>query len=347
MELLDKFYLGDLELKNRVVMPPMDTYESINGFVNEFHFAHYGARAIGNVGLIIQEVTSVRADGRISTQDLGIWKDEHVEGLKKLVDSVHKLGSKIGIQIGDAGRKGLIKDGDILSSSNIPFNDYFNKPRKMNKQDILNVINDFKLASRRAQLAGYDYLELHAAHGYLINQFLSEFSNDRNDEYGGSFENRTRFLKEILVEVRKEFRGVVGIRVSAFEWTKDGYLPEELAKALLSFKDSFDIVHVSSGGTVNEGELSFYPGYQLNFAKKMKAILNKPVISVGQIDSFDIAELAIREFDIDLIAVGRALLRNPNWIMDESFKNGLEMESRKVINRGYYRERFLEKKLRK
>ncbi|WP_156299187.1 oxidoreductase [Streptobacillus canis] len=347
MKLLEKYILGKLELKNRVVMPPMDTYEAKDGFVNEFHIAHYGARAIGNVGLIIQEVTAVRSDGRISEQDLGIWSDEHIEGLKKLVDSVHRLGSKIGIQIGDAGRKGLVKGGDILSSSNIPFNDYFGIPRKMEKEDILSLINDFKLAARRAESAGYDYLELHAAHGYLINQFLSTFSNDRDDEYGGSFVNRAKLLGEILAEVRKEFKGLVSIRVSAYEWAEGGYSPSDLAKVLVNFKEYLDVIHVSSGGTVNEGNLSFYPGYQLSFAKVIKEIMGIPVIAVGQIDNFDLAEFAIRDLDIDLIAVGRGLLRNPNWIMDEAFKNNIKIDARKATSRAYFRDRFVEKDLKK
>ncbi|QXW65164.1 hypothetical protein KX935_04840 [Streptobacillus moniliformis] len=347
MKLLEKYVLGNLELKNRIVMPPMDVYEAEDGYVNEFHLAHYGARAIGNVGLIIQEVTSVRKDGRISEQDLGIWSDDHIEGLKKLVDTVHKLGSKIGVQIGDAGRKGLVKNADILSSSDISFSDYFPKPRKMEKEDILSLINDFKLAAKRAQVAGYDYLELHAAHGYLINQFLSSFSNNREDEYGGNLKNRAKLLGEILNEVRKEFKGVIGIRISAYEWAEGGYLPEDLAKVLIDFKHNIDIIHVSSGGTVNEGILSFYPGYQLSFAKTIKEIVGLPVITVGQIDSFDLAEFAIRDLGIDLIAAGRALLRNPNWIIDEAFKNNIDISSRKSIKRAYYRERFVEKNLKK
>ncbi|WP_073507557.1 hypothetical protein [Streptobacillus notomytis] len=347
MKLLEKYVLGNLELKNRIVMPPMDIYEAEDGYVNDFHLAHYGARAIGNVGLIIQEVTAVRKDGRISEQDLGIWSDDHIEGLKKLVESVHKLGSKIGIQIGDAGRKGLVKNADILSSSDLPFSDYFAKPRKMEKGDILSLINDFKLAARRAEIAGYDYLELHAAHGYLINQFLSSFSNNREDEYGGSLKNRARFLGEILEEVKKEFKGIIGVRISAYEWIEGGYSSTDLANVLIDFKENINVIHVSSGGTVNDGTLSFYPGYQLNFAKTIKQIVGLPVIAVGQIDNFDLAEFAIRDLGIDLIAAGRALLRNPNWIIEEAFKNNIDIPSRKSIKRAYYKERFVEKNLKK
>lgn len=344
MKILETFEVKNLKLKNRVVMPPMDLFISKDGYANDIHLTHYSARALGQVGLIIQEVTAIREEGRISNEDLGIWDDKFIPNLKKIVDTVHNLGSYIGIQLGDAGRKCMIKGVKKYSSTDKAFSKLYEKPIKMSKEDIQNFKNDFVEAIKRAKKVGYDLIEIHAAHGYLISQFISPLVNDRDDEYG---ENKMLLLEEILIEARKVWDKAISIRVSADDWVQDGTDPTKLAKDLEKIKDLFDIVHVSTGGNVNDGVLPFYPGYQLKHAGIIKSIVKKPVISVGLIDNFDVAEIAIRNFDIDLVAVGRGLLRNPNWILEESFKNNLELKCIKSYKRAYFRERLVEKNLKR
>ena len=199
---------GNLQLKNRIVMAPMCMYSADeHGFILPFHFAHYTARAYGGVAMVITEATSVEARGRISTQDLGIYDDRHVVGLKKLVDEVHVAGSLIAIQLAHAGRKCGVKTHTSNAPSAVTFSQDYGVPTAMTIADIQEVIHAFREGARRAQLAGFDGIEIHGAHGYLINQFLSPLSNFRQDAYGGSLEKRVRFLKEIIQAVRVVFKG--------------------------------------------------------------------------------------------------------------------------------------------
>ncbi|GAE28280.1 NADPH dehydrogenase [Halalkalibacter wakoensis JCM 9140] len=202
--LFSSFKLGEMTLKNRIVMSPMCQYSCYeeDGKVTDWHKIHYVTRAVGQVGLIIVEATAVTPQGRISKQDLGIWEDEHVEGLKEIVDLVHGNESKIGLQLSHAGRKADV-DGSILAPSPIPFTADKKVPVEMNIDDIQATIKDFGEGARRANEAGFDVIELHAAHGYLINTFLSPLSNSRKDEYGGNRDNRFRFLEEVINEVKK------------------------------------------------------------------------------------------------------------------------------------------------
>lgn len=344
LKILEKAKFGKLELKNRIIMPPMDIYEAKDGFANIYHRTHYFSRAIGGVGLIIQEATSVREDGRISMQDLGIWDDKFIPNLKEIVDGVHELGTYIGIQLNDAGRKAKLDyEAEILSASDIRFSNYYPQPKKMDKEDILECIQNFKNAAIRAKKIGYDYIEIHAAHGYLLNQFISPNVNNREDEY----KDRYLLLKQVLEAIREVYSGTLGIRVSADEWVEEGLNPEDIANGLKDFENLFDIVHVSTGSTINDGVLPFYPGYQLRHAKKIKEILNKPVIGVGLIDNFDLAEFAIRDYGLDYIAVGRAILRNPNWIKEQCVKNKIDFKTRIAIDRSYFSERFIMKNIKR
>lgn len=348
MKLLEKNNLKNLELKNRIIMPPMDTYISQDGFVNNYHLAHYGSRAIGGVGLIIQEVASVRKDGRISKNDLGIWDDKFIPGLKNLVDMVHSLDTKIGIQLSDAGRKGFDKEGTILAPTEERFSDYFPVPKKMDIEDIENIKKDFFNAIIRAKEIGYDLIELHAAHGYLLSEFISPLVNKLENGYGGDILSRFRIIKEILEFARKNFDGVLSLRVSASEWVENGISIDELCSGLNSIKELIDIIHVSSGGTINDGILDFHPGYQIRFAKEIKEKVGLPVIAVGLIDNFDLAEYALKYENIDYIAFGRALLRNPNFIYDECNKNNLKFDTNyAAIKRAYFNDRFVIKNLKR
>lgn len=312
--LFSNFKIKDFNFKNRIVMAPMCMYQADSfGLVNAFHLTHYGARAIGGVGCVIVEATAVEARGRISENDLCIYSDEHVYGLKRLANNIKRFGSIAGIQLAHAGRKSQTS-GNIIAPSAINF-PYMKTPIEMNNNDILSVIQAFKLAAYRANQAGFDLIEIHAAHGYLINQFLSNLTNKRTDAYGGSIDNRLRFLSEILDAVAEVWPKdkILGIRVSAEEYHENGNHVDDLAYIINYIKNKgIDFVNVSSGGVV-PAKIDTYPGYQLGFAQKLKEKTNLPVIGGGLITTAKEANQAINERNIDLIYLGRELLRNPHF----------------------------------
>ena len=313
MEALKPYTLNAITLKNKIVMPPMCMYQAQDGFVNLFHVAHYASRAFGNVGFIIVEASGVTPAGRITDRDLGIFSDDHLEGLTTLVEQAHRYGAKIGIQLGHAGRKSETTAQPHLAPSPIPFSEKYQTPSEMTQKDIDETIEAFKQAAIRADKAGFDAVELHGAHGYLINQFMSPLTNQRSDKYGGSPENRGRFLREVVSAVRSVWSKDkwLLVRVSAEEYDPSGNHPEEVAELLRPIKDQIDLIHVSSGGVVMR-PMNVGPLYQLGFAKTIKSILDKPVIAVGLISSVGEVEEALKT--ADLVALGRELLRNPNWV---------------------------------
>ncbi|BCZ17330.1 NADPH dehydrogenase [Helicobacter sp. NHP19-003] len=252
--LFSPWKIKDLELKNRVVMAPMDQYSAENGYANAWHTHHYVSRAIGQVGLIIFEVAAVSANGRIDPGDLGIYEDKHIESLAKIVKECHKYGSKVALQIGHAGRKGTLKDTPLLAPSALRFNDQYATPKEMDREDIKQVVSDFKLAAIRAKQAGFDALEVHAAHGYLLSSFLSPLSNHRSDAYG---KNRALFLQEILESLREALDLPLIVRVSATDYHKQGNTPETLAQLLEPLSPLYDALDVSSGGVVEAPLLKF------------------------------------------------------------------------------------------
>lgn len=313
MEVLNPFTLNKITLKNRIVMPPMCMYQAKDGFVNLFHVSHYSTRAMGNVGFIIMEATGVTPEGRITDRDLGIYRDEHIDGLKQVVQEAHRYGAKIGIQLGHAGRKSETSNLTHLAPSALSFSTDYLTPSAMTLQDIQSVVEAFKQAAQRADQAGFDAIELHGAHGYLINQFMSPLANQRTDEYGGSLENRGRFLREIVQAVSSVWpkdKWLI-VRVSAEEYDPEGNHPDDVAQILVPIKEALDLIHVSSGGTAPRA-IPLKPLYQVDFAKTIKAKLNKPVIAVGLINTVEEVETVLK--DIDLVALGRELLRNPNWV---------------------------------
>ncbi len=320
--------ISNLSLKNRIVMPPMCMYSSDDsGFVNEFHKVHYISRAIGGVGLIIQEATSVEKRGRISENDLGIWEDDQVEGLKELVSGIKKHDSKVAIQLAHAGRKCGVKDEDIISCSSINFNDNYKVAREMTIDDIKAVVESFKLAAVRALEADYDAIEIHAAHGYLIHQFLSPITNHRNDEYGGSLTNRVKLLREILTSVHQVWpddRPII-LRVSASDYVKDGIDVYMMKDIINQIKDLIDIVHVSSGGLVL-APINLFPGYQVKFAEYLKVETGLPTIAVGLITNIEQVEEILGNNRADLVALGRELLRNPNWVLNNANSSDVKIQ---------------------
>ncbi len=313
--LFTPFSLKKLTLKNRVVMPPMCMYSAADdGLVTDFHVIHYGTRAIGQVGLIIIEATGVEPRGRISNRDLGIWTDGHIAGLKRIVDTVHANGGKIAIQLAHAGRKSEVPNSVSVAPSAIPFNEECGMPLALTIGEIKEVVQKFVQAARRAVSAGFDAIELHAAHGYLMNEFLSPLANQRTDEYGGSLENRVRLLKEVLVGVKAVIPADMPIivRVSADDYHEAGNTPVDVADMLNLIKDDgIDLVNVSSGAVISLMPRVF-PGYQIPMALTIKQKTGLPILGGGLITE-PMQALQLVKAGVDLVYTGRVLLRNPYW----------------------------------
>lgn len=315
--LLSSYNLGELELKNRVVMPPMCMYsvEDNSGKLNDFHLAHYTARAISGVGLIIVEATGVTSNGRISNKDLGLYKDEHILSHKALTDKVHYFGSKIAVQLGHAGRKSEVVDEDIVAPSAIKYDETYKMPKELSLKDIEEIKQNFVDAGLRAKKAGYDAVEIHAAHGYLLNEFLSPTTNKRSDKYGGSLDNRCSLVVEIAQRFKDEVKLPLIVRISATEWIDSGWTLDDSIYLAKKLKGIIDILHVSAGAN-NEDQVlpPIVPMYQVAYAKKIKDEAQIPTICVGIINSPEEAEALLIGECSDLIAIGRELLRNPNFV---------------------------------
>lgn len=312
--LFSPFKIKNLELKNRIVMPPMCMYSAQDGMVNDWHIVHYATRAAGQTGLIIVEATGVEKRGRISDKDLGIWEDQQVDGLNKIVEAIHSYGVKAAIQLNHAGRKSEVTALEPVAPSAIAFSEEHRMPHALSKEEVKQTIILFKNAAKRALAAGFDAIEIHAAHGYLINQFLSPLANTRTDEYGGSLENRARFLDEVLEAVREVVPSdyPIFVRVSAEEYDPAGNRPEDIASMINLVKSrGIDIVHVSSGAVIS-APVRAYPGYQIAFAATIKQHTGLPVIGGGLITEPHQAEQIIKS-GIDFVFLGRHLLRDPYW----------------------------------
>lgn len=335
MKLFDKYKLGPTELKNRLVMPPMCMYqvENNDGISNSFHKAHYTARAIGQVGLIIVESTGVLPNGRITDNCLGLWDDKQIEGLKEIVDNVHREGSKIYLQLNHAGRKSETSGIKHIGPSAIEFNDQPINYEEASLEEIDEVIEAFKEAAIRADKAGFDGIEIHSAHGYLIHQFISPISNRRNDEYG---QDKFLLLKNVTKAVKSVWPDDKGltIRISATDYLEEGLKVEEWIRFFVENPNLYDAVHVSSGGLVI-APINAYPGYILEFARKIRQTTSYPTIGVGLLNNGDIANMAIENRNCDLVACGRELLRNPNFLLDIAHKRGLDQVIPKSYKRAY------------
>ena len=328
-KLFTSIKLKNMELKNRIVMAPMCMFcADSDGIPNHFHFTHYTTRAVGGVGLIIMEATGVENRGRITDKDLGLWNDEQAEGLGKIVKACHAFGAKIGIQLGHAGRKSEVLSEASIAPSPIAFSDRYRVPLEMTKEDIKAVIAAFKEAAGRADTAGFDTIELHAAHGYLISEFLSPLTNKRTDEYGGNLTNRIRFLKEVLREVKTvwpEDKPII-VRVSAEDYVEEGNHDTIMAEMLnLVKEEGIDLVNVSSGAVTNVVPET-YPGYQVKYAETIRSKTGLPVIAGGLISSPLMAEEILSNGRADFIFLGRELLRSPYWPLFAAKELNIEIE---------------------
>ncbi len=315
-KLFSIFKLKNITLKNRIVMPSMCMYSAgDDGMATDFHLVHYTTRAVGGAGMILVEATAVEPRGRISGNDLGIWSDEHIEGLEMITQTVKQYGAVIGIQLGHSGRKCEAAGEPIIAPSAIPFDENAKTPAAMTLEDIATVVEAFRQGARRAVEAGFQVIEVHGAHGYLINEFLSPLTNQRTDDYGGSHENRVRFLREVLTAVKEEIPAdmPVIVRVSAEDYVAEGNHPDDLAGMLNLVKDlGIDLVNVSSGAVV-PAPIHAFPGYQVTFAEIICNNTGLPVMAGGLVTSPLMAEEILRNDRADLVYLGRELLRNPYW----------------------------------
>lgn len=316
MSLFEVTRIKKLKLKNKIVMPPMCLYQAKNdGNANFFHQIHYAARALSGVGLIIVEATAVEARGRISNFDLGLWDNSQIKSHKKLVKQCQKFGAKVAVQLAHAGRKSQCNDSKNVGASPIAFSKDYEIPKQLNEKEIQKIKKAFIKATLRAEDANYDAIEIHAAHGYLINSFLSPITNQRDDKYGKSFENRTRLLKEILKEIKKVTKLAIILRISATEWQSNGWNIDDSISLAKEIEPLIDALHVSSGGNLENPDTppKLEPLYQADFAKALKQNLSIPVIAVGLITTAKEGKKLLDEGYCDLVAYGRELLRNPNF----------------------------------
>lgn len=334
--LFSKLTIKNISLKNRIVVSPMCQYSSDEGFANDWHLVHLGARAIGGAALVFTEATAISPEGRISPKDLGIWTDDHIPMLKRITDFIHMHGAVSGIQLAHAGRKAStdvpwkggkqIKEADggwkTVAPSEIPFLEDYEKPRALNTEEIQKVKSDFKTAAQRALQAGFNIIELHAAHGYLIHQFLSPLSNQRTDAYGGSFENRIRLLLEVIETVQEVWprENPLLVRISATDWAEGGWTPEEsvLLSGLLKTK-GVDLIDCSSGGLAAHQQIPVAPNYQVAFAETIKQQTGILTGAVGLITDAHQAEEILNKAQADLIFMAREMLRDPYFALHAAF----------------------------
>ena len=326
--LFSPFTIKNTTFKNRIVVSPMCQYSSVDGFANDWHLVHLGTRAVGGAGLVICEAAAVSPEGRITPDDLGIWKDEHVDYLKRITTFIEAQGSVAGIQLAHAGRKAshssawkggkpLVDSSDAwqtLAPNNIPYAPTDPLPKEMTIAEIEQCVTDFEHAAKRSMDAGFEVIEIHAAHGYLINEFLSPLSNKRTDEYGGSFENRIRFLLEIVEATRKAIGNEVllFVRISATDWVDGGWTIENSIKLCTILKSvNVDLIDCSTGGNSREQKIPVGPMYQVPFAKQIKKDCAISTGAVGMITTAEEAESILKDDAADLIFIARELLRNP------------------------------------
>jgi NADPH2 dehydrogenase len=335
-KLFSPYTIKGVTLKNRIVMAPMCMYSSHteDGHLQNWHRTHYTTRAVGQVGLIIVEATAVTPQGRISPQDLGIWSDDHTAGFKELVGLVKEHGAKIGIQLAHAGRKAVL-EGEIIAPSALAFNEKMKTPKEMTKTDIEETVVAFKKGAERAAMAGFDVIEIHGAHGYLINEFLSPLSNKRTDEYGGSAENRYRFLREVIEAVKTVWDGPLFVRISANDYHEEGLTADDYVPFSIWMKEQgVDLIDVSSGAVI-PAHIHTYPGYQVKYSETIRNGADIPTGAVGLITTPKHAEEILQNERADLIILARELLRDPYWPRTAAKELGVTIEGPKQYERGW------------
>jgi 2,4-dienoyl-CoA reductase-like NADH-dependent reductase (Old Yellow Enzyme family) len=326
--LFDPFRLRDLTLSNRVLVSPMCEYSSEDGFAGDWHLVHLGSRAVGGAALVMTEATAVTPDGRISPQDLGIWRDDHVDMLARIARFIRSQRRACGIQLAHAGRKGSTKrpwegTGAVdaggwqpVGPTDVPFAPGFPQPRALHTHEIPDITKAFAAAARRALSAGFDVVEIHAAHGYLLHEFLSPLTNTRADAYGGSFENRIRLCLEVVDAVRNVWpdRLPVFVRISATDWVDGGWdIEQSVALAQHLKAHGVDLIDTSSGGNVAAAKIPLGPGYQVPFAARIRQDASIATGAVGLITEPAQAAAIVAQGHADCVLLARELLRDPHW----------------------------------
>lgn len=341
-QLFSPLSIKNITFRNRIAVSPMCQYSAIEGVANDWHLVHLGSRAAGGAGLVIMEATAVEPEGRITPGDLGLWSDEFIPFLERIVDFIHLQGSVAAIQLAHAGRKAScalpheggkqLNEGqggwNTMAPSAIPFRDGDRVPVQLNIDGIRKVVSSFKEAAERAKIAGFKVVEIHCAHGYLLQEFLSPLSNHRSDGYGGSFENRTRLLRQVIEAVKTVWpsENPLFVRISATDWTEGGWSMEESVKLAPILKDlGVDLIDCSSGGNVYDARIPFSPGFQVPFSEAVRktGILTG---AVGLITTAGQAESIIQEEKADLVLLGREMLRNPYFPLQAAKEMGVDIK---------------------
>lgn len=349
-KLFERLKLREIEFRNRIWVSSMCQYSSDDGMPNDWHLVHLGSRAVGGAGLVMTEATAVSPEGRISPQDAGIWSDAHAESYEKITAFVKSQGAIAGIQLAHAGRKAStfapwIGDGKVdedaggwetVAPSAIAFAENYPMPREMTESDLEKVLNDFVEAAKRSVRAGFKTIEIHAAHGYLLHEFLSPPSNRRTDEYGGSLENRMRFPLEISQKVRETIPEnlPVFVRISATDWTAGGWDLEQSIEFCRKLKEiGIDLIDVSTGGNVPHAKIPVAPGYQVPFASEIRAKAGIPAAAVGMITEPAQAEEILQKGAADAVFLAREFLREPYFPFRAARELGGEVDVPKQYGR--------------
>ena len=341
-KLFEPLALRGVILKNRIVVSPMCQYSSVDGFANDWHLVHLGGRAVGGASLIISEAAAVSPEGRITPDDLGIWKDEHLPMLQRITAFLVAQGSVPGIQLAHAGRKastlspwkgeGAVPENQggwqVLAPSAVPFADNYPQPEALDAAGIQKVIADFRAAAARSLAAGFRVIELHAAHGYLLHEFLSPLSNHRTDEYGGTFENRVRLLLEVTAATREVWPEELPliVRISATDWTEGGWNADEAVQLAAMLKvRGVDLIDCSTGGNVPKAPIPVGPGYQVQFAERIREETGILTGAVGLITTPAEAEAILANGQADVVLLAREFLREPYFPLYAAHELGAEM----------------------
>ncbi len=343
LHLFSPFTLRDITFRNRIAVSPMCQYSCEDGFASDWHLVHLGSRAVGGAGLVMVEATAVTEDGRITYGDHGLWKDEHIAGLKRITAFIKSQGAVPGIQIGHAGRKAscqlpweggmcipVDKGGwQIVAPSAVAFNEGDPVPHALSKTEISDITQAFINTARRALKAGFEVLELHSAHGYLLHEFLSPLANHRRDEYGGSFENRIRLVREVTDAVRTVWPMHLPLfmRISASDWKEGGWTEDDSVKLASIVRDrGVDLIDCSSGGIIPHVKIPNIPGYQVPFAERIKRDSGIPTGAVGLITDAKQADDIIRSHKADMVLLAREFLRDPYWPLHAARELGVDMK---------------------
>jgi 2,4-dienoyl-CoA reductase-like NADH-dependent reductase (Old Yellow Enzyme family) len=341
-QLFAPFAMREVTLPNRVVVSPMCQYSCVDGLATDWHLVHLGSRAVGGAGLIIAEATAVEARGRISPQDLGLWDDAQIAPLARITAFLREQGAVPGIQLAHAGRKASthrpwsgqgavpVEAGgwrDVIAASALPFAPDYPQPRAMTAGDLDDVRAAFVAATRRALAAGFAFVEIHAAHGYLLHSFLSPLANARTDEYGGDLAGRMRFPLAVVESVRAAWPAhlPLGVRLSATDWTPGGWAIEDSVALARTLRErGVDVITASSGGVSTRQQIPLGPGYQVHLAEQIRREAGIPTMAVGLITEPRQAEAILAEGRADLIALGRELLRSPYWPLHAAAALGVD-----------------------